>query len=50
MSTGPAIAVAAVIGLALGTVISVITDLPLAPEVGLVVGALGGWLLRRDRA
>jgi Kef-type K+ transport system membrane component KefB len=24
--------------------------LPLAPEVGLVLGALGGWLSRRDRA
>ena len=49
MRVGPAIAVGAVIGLALGIVISVITDVPLAPEVGLVVGALGGWLWRRDR-
>jgi hypothetical protein len=37
---GAAIAVGAVIGLALGIVISVSTDLPFAPEVGLVVGAL----------
>jgi hypothetical protein len=50
MSIGPAIAVGAVIGLALGIVVSLITDLPLAPEVGLVLGALGGWLSRRDRA
>ena len=44
MSIGPAIAVGAVIGLALGIVIAVTTDVPLAPEVGLVLGALGGWL------
>jgi hypothetical protein len=50
MSIGPAIAVGAVIGLALGIVIAVITDVPLAPEVGLVLGALGGWLTLRDRA
>ncbi|MFL5975807.1 MAG: hypothetical protein ACJ76G_11785 [Solirubrobacterales bacterium] len=50
MSIGPAIAVGAVIGLALGIVVSLITDVPLAPEVGLVLGALGGWLSRRDRA
>jgi hypothetical protein len=50
MSIGPAIAVGAVIGLALGIAIGLITDLPLAPEVGLVLGALGGWLSRRDRA
>ena len=39
----------AVIGLALGVVVGVTTDLPLAPEGGLVLGALVGWLLRRDR-
>ena len=50
MGLGPAIAVGAVIGLALGIVISVITDVPLAPEAGLVLGGLAGWLLRRDRA
>ncbi len=50
MSIGPAIAVGAVTGLALGIVIGFITDLPLAPEVGLALGALGGWLSRRDRA
>jgi hypothetical protein len=49
MSIGLAIAVGAVTGLALGIVISLTTDLPLAPEVGLVLGALGAWLLRRDR-
>jgi hypothetical protein len=37
----------AVIGLALGILVSVTTDIPLAPEVGLVLGALIGWLSRR---
>ena len=49
MSTGAAIGVGAVIGLALGIVLSVTTDIPLAPEVGLVLGALVGWLSRRGR-
>ena len=50
MSTGAAIAVGAVIGLALGILVSVTTDLPLAPEVGVVLGALIGWLSARARA
>jgi hypothetical protein len=37
------------VGLALGIVVGVSTDVPLAPEVGLVLGALLGWLLRRER-
>jgi hypothetical protein len=41
------LAVGAVIGLALGILASVTTDLPLAPEAGLVLGALVGWLSRR---
>jgi hypothetical protein len=49
MSTGVAIAVGALVGLALGIVVSVTTDIPLAPEVGLLLGALGGWLSRRER-
>jgi large-conductance mechanosensitive channel len=49
MSTGVAIAVGAVIGLALGIVVSLVTDVPLAPEVGLVLGGLGGWLARRNQ-
>jgi hypothetical protein len=48
MSIGAAIAVGAVIGLALGIAVSLTTDVPLAPEAGLVLGALGGWLSRRD--
>jgi hypothetical protein len=38
--------VGALIGLALGVLVSVATDVPFAPEVGLGVGALIGWLLR----
>jgi hypothetical protein len=49
MSMRVVIAVGAVTGLALGIVLSLITDVPLAPEVGLVLGALAGWLARRDR-
>jgi len=39
--------VGAVLGLALGVLVSVTTDVPLAPEVGLVLGAFVGWLSRR---
>jgi hypothetical protein len=39
-----------VIGLALGIVVSLTTDVPLAPEAGLLLGALAAWLARRDRA
>jgi hypothetical protein len=35
--------VGAVIGVAVGIVVSVTTDIPLAPEVGLLLGALVGW-------
>jgi hypothetical protein len=50
MKTGTAIALGAVVGLALGIVVSVTTDVPLAPEAGLVLGALLAWLSRRGRA
>ena len=43
------VVVGAVIGLALGILVSLTTDVPLAPEAGLVVGALVGWLSRRVR-
>jgi hypothetical protein len=39
--------VGAVIGLALGILVSVTTGVPFAPEVGLLLGALAGWLSRR---
>jgi predicted ABC-type sugar transport system permease subunit len=50
MSVGAAIAVGAVTGLAVGIVVSLATDIPLAPELGLLLGALAGWLFRRERA
>lgn len=50
MSLGAAIVLGAVIGLALGILVSVTTHVPLAPEIGLVLGALAGWLWRRDGA
>jgi hypothetical protein len=46
---GAAIGLGAVVGLALGILVSVTTELPLAPEIGLVLGALLAWALRRDR-
>jgi len=39
--------VGALIGLGLGVLVSVTTDVPFAPEVGLLLGALIGWLSRR---
>ena len=50
VSAGVAIAVGAVIGLTVGIVISLTTDVPFASEIGLVLGALAGWLWRRERA
>jgi hypothetical protein len=46
---GAAIAIGAVVGLALGIVVSETTSVPLAPELGAVVGGLLGWLSRRAR-
>jgi hypothetical protein len=50
VSVPAAIVLGAVSGLALGILVSVTTDVPLAPEAGLVLGALVGWLSRRNRA
>ena len=47
--TWPFLVAGAGIGLALGILVSVATDVPLAPEAGLVLGALAGWLVRRMR-
>ena len=44
MSVGAAIAIGVVVGLALGILVSVTTDIPFAPEIGLVLVALVGWL------
>ena len=48
VSVGAVVAVGAVLGLLLGIVVSVANDLPQAPEGGLVLGALLGWLWRRE--
>jgi hypothetical protein len=50
VGVGAAIAVGAVAGLAIGIIVSLTTDLPAAPEAGLALGALLGWLSRRNRA
>jgi hypothetical protein len=50
MSDGVLIAVGAAIGLALGIAVSLTTDLPLAPEIGLALGALIAWVSRRGRS
>jgi len=49
MPVATAIGVGAAIGLALGVVVSLTTDVPLAPEAGVILGALVGWLSGRDR-
>jgi hypothetical protein len=48
VTVGLAIVVGAVAGFALGLLVSVTTDVPLAPEVGLLLGVLAGWLSRRE--
>ena len=48
--TWPFPVVGAGIGFVLGILISIATDVPLAPEAGLVLGALACWLVRRLRA
>jgi hypothetical protein len=47
MSVAAAIAVGAIAGLALGILVALTTDVPLAPEIGLMLGAVAGWLSRR---
>ena len=47
MSVGVAIGLGAALGLALGIVVSLTTDVPFAPETGVALGALLGWLSRR---
>ena len=50
MSQGAAIGAGAVAGLALGILVAVTTPIPLAPELGLALGALGGWLYGRRQS
>ena len=35
--------VSAAVGVAFGILVSVTTDVPLAPEIGLLLGAVAGW-------
>ena len=44
------LSVGAAIGLLLGILVSVVTDAPLAPEAGLILGGLLGWLILRRSA
>jgi hypothetical protein len=50
VSAGTAIVVGAAIGLVLGIVVSVTTDVPLAPEIGLLVGAGVAWITGRRKS
>jgi hypothetical protein len=43
-----ALVVGAAFGLAIGILVSVETDLPLAPEVGFLLGLFLGWLSTRS--
>jgi hypothetical protein len=49
VSVGTRIAVGALVGLGLGVLVSLTTDVPLAPELGLVFGAVAAWLSARGR-
>ena len=44
MSRGGTIAVGGAVGLVLGILASVATDIPLAPEAGLAIGLLVAWM------
>jgi hypothetical protein len=50
VSTGAAIAIGAAVGLVLGIVVSVTTEIPLAPEIVLLLGAGVAWISRRPGA
>jgi xanthosine utilization system XapX-like protein len=50
VSLANTIALGALLGLAVGIVVSVTTDAPFAPEAGIVLGGLVGWLAGRRRA
>jgi hypothetical protein len=50
MATWVYLVAGAVVGIALGIVVSVVTDIPFAPEGGLALGLLAGWLVSRQRS
>jgi hypothetical protein len=41
------VGVGALIGVVLGILVSVTTEVPVAPEAGVILGALVGWLFHR---
>jgi hypothetical protein len=41
--------VGAGVGVAIGILVSVTTDVPLAPEAGLLIGGLAGWFWKLGR-
>jgi len=43
----PFLVIGAAIGLALGIIVGATTDLPFAPELGLILGVFVGWLAHR---
>jgi hypothetical protein len=45
-----AIGIGAFAGFVLGLLVSVTTDVPLAPEAGLLIGGAVGWFLGREAA
>ena len=49
MSPGVRIAIVGAVGLGLGILVAVLTDVPLAPEIGLLLGLLAGWAAGRER-
>jgi hypothetical protein len=49
MSLRAAVALGAVAGLALGILVSLTTEVPLAPELGLLMGGAVGWVLSKSK-
>jgi hypothetical protein len=49
VSLATTIALGALLGLAVGIVVRVTTDVPFTPEAGIVLGGLVGWLVGRRR-
>jgi Na+-driven multidrug efflux pump len=42
--------VGAIVGLCLGILVSLTTDVPFAPEIGIFIGLAAGWSVRMLRA
>ena len=48
MSLGARIAIGGAVGFGLGILVAVLTDLPLAPEIGVIIGIAVGWASGRN--